>query len=124
MKIRTLLMMAAGMLIGVQGVWADNLTPEEAKQKAAAFLQQRASTDIGKRKTQAAPTAAQLQSVAVNAENLYVFNMGEDNGFVIMANDDSFDGVLGYCDCGNLAGVQLQCGYGQDGSLNPCPCST
>ena len=99
---KPLLLLVAGMLMSVQGVWADDLTPEAAKQKAAAFLQQKASSVSGVRRAQAAPTAAQLQSVAVDAENLYVFNMGDDNGFVIMANDDSFDGVLGYCDSGSI----------------------
>ena len=102
MKMKPLLLLVAGMLMSVQGVWADDLTPEAAKQKAAAFLQQKASSVSGVRRAQAAPTAAQLQSVAVDAENLYVFNMGDDNGFVIMANDDSFDGVLGYCDSGSI----------------------
>ena len=69
MKMKPLLLLVAGMLLGVQGVWADDLTPEAAKQKAAAFLQQKASSVSGVRRAQAAPTAAQLQSVAVDAEN-------------------------------------------------------
>ena len=102
MKMKPLLLLVASMLMSVQGVCADNLTPEAAKQKAAAFLQQKASSVSGVRRVQAASTASQLQSVAVNAENLYVFNRGEGNGFVIMAKDDSFEDVLGYCDSGSI----------------------
>lgn len=101
MKIKNLLLFVC-LLLGVQGVWADNLSLDEAKQKAAAFLQQKVATSTSKRKVKVAPSAAQLQKVAVDAENLYVFNMGGDNGFVIMANDDSYDGVLGYCDSGSI----------------------
>ena len=102
MKLKHLFLLVACMLGSVQGIWADDLTMEEAKQKASAFLQQRFSTMTNSRRVKAAPTAAQLQRVDVNAENLYVFNMGADNGFVIMANDDSYEEVLGYCDSGSI----------------------
>ena len=102
MKIKYLLSLLVCMLFGVQGVLADDLTLEEAKQKAATFLQQKVTTATSMRKVRTASTASQLQSVAVNAENLYVFNRGEGNGFVIMAKDDSFEDVLGYCDSGSI----------------------
>ena len=102
MRIRHLLLLVACMLVGVQGIWADNITPEIAKQKASAFLQQRFSAMKSTRNVKKAPAAEQLQTVAVDAENLYVFNLGADNGFVIMANDDSYDNVLGYCDRGSF----------------------
>ena len=102
MRIRHLLLLVACMLVGVQGIWADNITPEIAKQKASAFLQQRFSAMKSTRNVKKAPAAEQLQNVAVDAENLYVFNLGADNGFVIMANDDSYDNVLGYCDRGSF----------------------
>ena len=102
MKIKNLFLLVVCMLTSAQSVWADNLTLEDAKQKATAFMQQKFSAAQNKSNVKTAPTAAQLETVAVDAENLYVFNMGADNGFVIMANDDSYEDVLGYCDKGSV----------------------
>ena len=81
--------------------WADNLTPEMAKEKAAAFLSNKTSHS-GRRNAKAAVSISQMQEVAVNAQNLYAFNVGNTDGFVIIANDDSYDRVLGYSDKGHL----------------------
>lgn len=81
--------------------WADDLTPEMAKEKAAAFLSHKTSHS-GRRNAKAAVSISQMQEVAVNAQNLYAFNVGNTDGFVIIANDDSYDRVLGYSDKGHL----------------------
>ena len=102
MNIRQLLLIVAGVLIGTSGALADDLTPEVAKQKAATFLLQKKSAS-GRRNVHAAtPADMQMKQVAVDAKNLYVFNVGNTDGFVIMANDDSFDRVLGYSDKGHI----------------------
>ena len=102
MNIRQLLLIAAGVLIGTSGALADDLTPEAAKQKAATFLLQKKSAS-GRRNAKAAtPADLQMKQVAVDAKNLYVFNVGNTDGFVIMANDDNYDRVLGYSDNGHL----------------------
>ena len=102
MNIRQLLLIVAGVLIGTSGALADDLTPEVAKQKAATFLLQKKSAS-GRRNAKAATAAdLQMKQVAVDAKNLYVFNVGNTDGFVIMANDDNYDRVLGYSDNGHL----------------------
>ena len=102
MNIRQLLLIAAGVLIGTSGALADDLTPEVAKQKAATFLLQKKSAS-GRRNAKAATHAdMQIKQVAIDAKNLYVFNIGNTDGFVIMANDDTYDRVLGYSDNGHL----------------------
>ncbi len=102
MNIRQLLLIVAGVLIGTSGALADDLTPEAAKQKAATFLLQKKSAS-GRRNAKAATAAdLQMKQVAVDAKNLYVFNVGNTDGFVIMANDDNYDRVLGYSDNGHL----------------------
>ena len=75
MNIRQLLLIAAGVLIGTSGALADDLTPEAAKQKAATFLLQKKSAS-GRRNAKAATAAdLQMKQVAVDAKNLYVFNL-------------------------------------------------
>lgn len=37
------------------------------------------------------------------ADNYFVFNVGKDNGYIIVAADDKFQEVLGYADSGNYA---------------------
>ncbi len=102
MNIRQLLLIVVGVLIGTSGALADDLTPEAAKQKAATFLLQKKSAS-GRRNAKAATAAdLQMKQVAVDAKNLYVFNVGNTDGFVIMANDDNYDRVLGYSDNGHL----------------------
>ena len=102
MNIRQLLLIVAGVLIGTSGALADDLTPEVAKQKAATFLLQKKSAS-GRRNAKAAtPADMQMKQVAIDAKNLYVFNVGNTDGFVIMANDDNYDRVLGYSDNGHL----------------------
>lgn len=102
MNIRQLLLIVAGVLIGTSGALANDLTPEVAKQKAATFLLQKKSAS-GRRNAKAATAAdLQMKQVAVDAKNLYVFNVGNTDGFVIMANDDNYDRVLGYSDNGHL----------------------
>ena len=102
MNIRQLLLIVAGVLISTSGALADDLTPEAAKQKAATFLLQKKSA-TGRRNAKAAtPADMQMKQVAIDAKNLYVFNVGNTDGFVIMANDDNYDRVLGYSDNGHL----------------------
>ena len=101
MKLRQFLLIAIGVLMSTSSGWADNLTPEMAKEKAAAFLSNKTSHS-GRRNAKAAVSISQMQEVAVNAQNLYAFNVGNTDGFVIIANDDSYDRVLGYSDKGHL----------------------
>ena len=101
MKIRQLILITIGLLMSTANGWADDLTPEIAKQKAASFLLQKASS-TGRSNAKASVSATQMQEVAVNADNLYVFNIGKTDGFVIIANDDNCDRILGYSDTGHL----------------------
>lgn len=71
------------------------VTVEQARQKAAEFL----STKGGSRRAPAQIVAQQTVLNAVDAKGqpyLYAFNVGSDNGFVIVSGDDRFRDVLGY----------------------------
>lgn len=76
---------------------AGNVTPEEALQQATRFLNGRVNT--GNRR---APVTTQQLTMAKQVAGLYVFNVTNDNGFVIVSNDDCAESVLGYADEGSF----------------------
>lgn len=76
---------------------AGNVTPEEALQQATRFLNGRVNT--GNRR---APVTTQQLTMAKQVAGLYVFNVTNDNGFVIVSNDDCAESILGYADEGSF----------------------
>lgn len=74
---------------------AGNVTPEEALQQATQFLNGRVNT--GNRR---APVTTQQLTMSKQVAGLYVFNVTNDNGFVIVSNDDCAESILGYADEG------------------------
>ena len=89
------LLMTAMMLAMV--VSAGNVTPEEALQRATEFMKERVAK--GARR---APAAASSLIMAKNVSGLYVINVGQNDGFVIVSPDDRTVPVLGYADSGTL----------------------
>ncbi len=78
--------------------WADNISDEQALQLAQQFVSRHASA-AGPRH---APAATQQVVSAGQVSGLYVFNVGNDDGFVIVSNDDRTTPILGYSDSGSL----------------------
>lgn len=78
---------------------AGNITKDEALKKAQAFMQSRTNTQY---KMRLAAKSTQLhRSAAQNSqENYYVFNVGENDGFVLVSGDDRTPAILGYADEG------------------------
>ena len=77
------------------------VTVEQARQKAAEFL----SAKGGSRRAPAQIVAQQTVLNAVDAKGqpyLYAFNVGSDNGFVIVSGDDRFSEILGYGESGSF----------------------
>ena len=79
-------------------VRAESITPEQALLQAQNFIQQREATGNRVRKTPAASQFTQPRQVS----GLYVFNIANDGGFVIVSNDDRTIPILGYSDCGSI----------------------
>ncbi len=79
--------------------WAGPVDSQNAKQKAAAFLQKQAA-HAGNARRAAALRAPQLNEVKAFGEALHVFNVGGDNGFVIVSGDDRTEEILGYVEGG------------------------
>ena len=78
-------------------VSAGNVTPEEALQQATKFMKERVAKG-----TRRAPAAASSLTMAKSVSGLYVINVGQNDGFVIVSPDDRTEAILGYADNGTL----------------------
>ena len=72
-----------------------------AKEKAAAFLKKQAQHSTNSRRA-AALRNPQLTEAQAFGNALHVFNVGGDNGFVIVSGDDRTEEILGYVDGGTF----------------------
>lgn len=83
---------------------AKQLTQDEARMKAMSFL-----ADKHKVSDNLHRTAWQSDVRDVNGlqENLYVFNVGNNDGFVIVSGDDCIPAILGYSDNGHINAGQM-----------------
>ena len=93
------------LLFLVQGIWAQHVTPEQAKQIAAQFLQGKRTDKSSKR----APGQNELKTAVVfNAKDmagqpyLYAVSATLQDGFVLVSGDERFKAVLGYSDVSNF----------------------
>ena len=77
-------------------MWAGDVTPEQALKQAQNFVQNQVTA--GRRAPGATPQLALKGTVS----GLYVFNVANDEGFVIVSNDDRTTPVLGYSSSGSL----------------------
>lgn len=76
---------------------AGDVTPEKALQQATEFMNQRVAT--GSRR---APVTSQQLTMTKQVSGLYVFNITNHGGFVIVSNDDVATPILGYADSGSF----------------------
>ena len=94
----TVLMLTIVALTVTQFVWAEDVTPEEALRQAQDFMQQRQASGSRQRKAQGTLQLTPTQQVS----GLYIFNVADDGGFVIVSNDDRTVPVLGFSDSGSI----------------------
>ena len=106
------------VLLAVNAAWADDISVEQALQIASRFSAIPTQGGAARAKSAKATTveprlAHAVKSKTSQKDNVYVINLGDDQGFVIVAGDDGADAeVLGYCDHGSFeydkAPVQLK----------------
>lgn len=104
---RTRLLFFLSLLItAVTGVWAQQVSPEQAKEIASQFLKGQSTKQGGRR---SAPTANTLKTnVVFNAKDvagqpyLYAVSATQHDGFVLVSGDERFPQVLGYTDDGTF----------------------
>ncbi len=102
-------------LLAVQSAWADDISAGQAMDIARQFVKQDARANARRqlKGRDVEPSLAHtVKSGTTQKDNLYVINLGQDQGFVIVAGDDRTEvEVLGYCDHGTFdydkAPVQL-----------------
>lgn len=95
----TLLIALLQSLWGQDGqAWADNVTAEQALRQAQAFVKNHPSA-TGARRT---PGTTPQLTLARQVCGLYMFNVAEEGGFVIVANDDEATPILGFSDSGHI----------------------
>ena len=95
---RTIVLMVSVLLSA--GTWAQNMTEQEAAERALQFLRERGSTSRAKVMGNA-PSHPVLKATKVEAEKIYAFNM-EGGGYVIASGDSRTLPVLGYSDSGSI----------------------
>lgn len=106
------------VLLAVNAAWADDISVEQALQIASRFSAIPTQGGAARAKSAKATTveprlAHAVKSKTSQKDNVYVINLGDNQGFVIVAGDDGADAfVLGYCDHGTFeydkAPIQLQ----------------
>ena len=101
--------------MAVGNVLAAEISAEQALQIAQQFAMSPSTRQLarGKALKPVTPTLAHTMKSVVGKDNVYVINLGHDQGFVIVAGESGADAnVLGYCDHGsfsyNEAPIQLK----------------
>lgn len=115
-KMKRIIYLLSLFLFAVNAAWADDISVEQAISIAQQFVSHDARAKaLGKTngKSVEPRLAHAVKSKTSQKDNVYVINLGDDQGFVIVAGDDGADAeVLGYCDHGTFeydkAPVQLK----------------
>ena len=87
-------------LLLCQLTWADNVTKEEAIEKAQMFLNGRAPHNSAFRLR--APGVQPQLKLAKAEKHFYVFNVEGEEGYVVVSGNDQTPAILGYCDEGSF----------------------
>ena len=88
---KRLFIVLALMVCGIAGAWAEEVTPEQAREIAQKFMKSHGSR-------RAAPEMEQ----PVKVSGLYIFNINNNGGYVIVSNDDQTTPILGFSDSGSI----------------------
>lgn len=88
------------------GISAGPVSETAALQKAQAFLKERNPFDVPTLQSATLRTTShtrRVKSSVSDESSLYVFNVGTNDGFVIVSGDDRTPAILGYADSGAIA---------------------
>ena len=86
-------------LLAVLTTWGGPVSREQALSQARSFM---ASKGVIMSSEQAAFKAPRKGAQSADQVYYYVFNVGQEQGFVVMSGDDRTEPVLGYCDHGSF----------------------
>lgn len=82
--------------------YAAPISPAKSKEIASRFF---ASRHLGSQAKQVVPSAT--TRAFSDSQPYYIYNAGNDNGFVIVAGDDNMPTILGYSDEGNFSAEDI-----------------
>ena len=103
---RRLLLITICLMVGTQ-LMAGPVTVDQARQKASQFLKGR----VAARARGSAPAASELKMSAVGKDDsYYIFNAGNNEGFVVVSGEDATEEILGYSDTGSIDPASMPCG--------------
>lgn len=85
------------------GAFAQRVTEQQALQKAQDFLKGKTFSKTNKARS----VMGKSQNNPFN--NFYIFNVENDEGFVIVSGDDRTKDILGYSDRGHLDYAKMPC---------------
>ena len=96
---RLLLFLIMGLFVSIQTIYANPITRQQALENASEFLQKR-GVNV---KNAAIKHVATFRGGETSGNApYYVFNIGDDKGFVIASGDDCAYEILGYSDEGSV----------------------
>lgn len=102
---KRLLYIAVCLMVVVQS-WAGPVTEDEARQKASKFLNGRVAAHT----RGSAPAANDLKMMEAGPEDSYfIFNVGNNDGYVVVSGEDATEEILGYSDTGSLDPKSIPC---------------
>lgn len=91
------LLLILSFVIGWQALIAKEITREEAMQKASAFLN---NSRVKRQKASSSACQLVYTSRSTKANLFYVFNIGKNDGFIVVSADDRAKDILAYADSG------------------------
>lgn len=95
-----------GVLVLSMEAMASPITRQQAQQNALTFMQ-----DRGKSVPMTSLRHTPMRAATQAAEPYYVFNIGDNQGYVIASGDDCTPAVLGYSDSGAIDVNNLPCNF-------------
>lgn len=101
------LLLTLACIIGCLPLAANPVTLSQAREKAGQFLNKR----VAKRARASAPKPKALKMMAAGKnDSYYIFNVGDEGGFVVVSGDDATEEILGYSDTGSINPDSMPCG--------------
>ncbi len=93
------LILLIGMSIAISvSMLAASVTKKKALREAVGFVQQKNTSTA----ESSMSLVAQGQPTAQGQPSYYIFNIGQDGGFVVISGDDRTNPILGYSDTGSI----------------------
>lgn len=97
------LLLTLSLFLLTMNVWGGKVTPQQAQHKAESLVMELLNDKtFHGRRTNMSQIPSVTQSYVAEDEVLYLFNIGDDEGFVIVSGDDRTESILGYADEGSF----------------------